>query len=385
MLLDRLRTALRTLFPHSRPRRLPASRQLADPLRARRRLLRLESLDERCLLAAVADLVAYRPVNPYINYAQHPVAESVESDPVQGPGIRINGDDDNLNRRADYLDRTTSTAGDNDLVRVDARGTGTTFTVSWTGPLQVWTTAKKTAPVANGAAVSANQSLWVEYASLTHTTGNSTTMTLSVAEPASSTSATDQLVFHSFQSEVIVLGGNSQEPRNVGTAGLGVFDIGVSLYDRGYDVQLFAHGQVSSNGRGAAYDEVSSAVLQRNVDNIAIVGYSWGGGATYELAAGLASNTALAAAGYRLQYTAYIDAIRHYSLSSETRFPTLSKYHDNFYQRKDWLLKGNAVSGANNVNATATSWGSTLVHTTLDDSLVLRSLLIGGLTARVVT
>ena len=66
-----------------------------------------------------------------------------------------------------------------------------------------------------------------------------------------------------------------------------------TLYDKGYDVHMFAHNQIQSTGRGAAYDEVVSAVLNRNVDNVAIFGYSWGGGATYELSQGLSTNTAL--------------------------------------------------------------------------------------------
>jgi hypothetical protein len=350
----------------------------------RRRTLALEPLDNRELLAAVADLVAYRPQTTHFNFAAYPVAEAVETDPAQGPGIRINGDDDNGNRRADYLDTTTSTAGDNDLVRVDTRGTGTQMTLAWTGPLAVWTTRTKSAPVANGAKVTTGQTLWVEYTSQTHSSANSAAMTLSVADAASSTTATDQVVFHSFRSEVIIIGGNTQEPKNVGTAGLGIFNLGASLYARGYDVQLFAHGQVQSTGRGAAYDEVASAVLNRNVDNIAIMGYSWGGGATYELAAGLKANSALAAAGYQLQFTAYIDAIRHYSLTAETRLPPGAKYLQNYYQRRDFLLKGNAASGANNVNVTSTAWGASLSHTTIDDSPTLHADLINALTTRVV-
>lgn len=357
---------------------------LASGPRRNRRGLRVERLEDRSLLAAVADLVAYRPVNPYLNYALHPVAEAVETDPALGPGIRVNGDDDNGNRRADYQDKTTAAAGDNDLVRVDARGAGTTFTVSWTGPLAVWTSSKKSAPVGQGAAINPNQSLWVEYASQTHSIGTSATLTLAVDDLATTTTASDQVVFHSFQSEVIVIGGNTQDPRRVGDPNLGIFTIGATLYDRGYDVQLFAHNQISSTGRGAAYNEVVNAVLKRNVDNVAILGYSWGGGATYELAAGLKSNAALATAGYKLQYTAYVDGIRHNSIVAETRLPVGTKFHDNFYQRNDFWLKGNAVAGANNVNVTTTDWGKSLTHTTVDDNATLQSLLVNSLATRIV-
>ena len=114
-----------------------------------------------------------------------------------------------------------------------------------------------------------------------------------------------------------------------------------------------------------------------------IFGYSWGGGATYELSVGLKNNTAIAGQ-YQLQYTAYVDGIRHNLLSAERRLPVNTKYHDNFYQRKDWLLRGDSVTGANNVNVTNTTWGKNLVHTTIDDNLTLQNMLVTNLMTRVI-
>lgn len=351
----------------------------------RSRCLKLEPLEDRSLLSALADLTAFRPINPYINAALHAVPEAVEENLKLGPGIRINGDDDNANRNPDYDDNSTAAAGDNDLVQVNVAGEGDSLTVAWTGALKLWTTPTKTAEVQLNGPVSNGQSLWVEYTSQTHTVGADTALTLTASEDVSGTTtiATDTVVFHSFQSLVVAIGGNSQDPRNVGDPRLGIFTIASTLYDSGYDVQLFAHNQIQSNGHGAAYDEVTSAVLNRNVDYVGILGYSWGAGATYELAKGLAANGALAPAGYHLQYTAYVDGIRHYSLRAETRKPVATQYHDNYYQRKDWLLRGNNVSGANNVNVTKTTWGKQLVHTTIDDNATLQSQLVNNLKARV--
>ena len=348
--------------------------------------LRFEQLEVRALMAADANLVAYRPVTDYINYALHPVPDVFESDPKLGPGIRVNGDDDNANGRADYSDTVTNSGGDNDLVRVDALGTGSTFNLAWTGPMAVWSTPTKSAAINNGGSVAAGQSLWVEYVSTTHTVGTSAAMTLSVADvtAAGTTTATDSIVFHSFQSVVIAIGGNTQDPSKFGDPNLGAFTMAGTLYDKGYDVHMFAHNQIQSTGRGAAYDEVVSAVLNRNVDNVAIFGYSWGGGATYELANGLKANTALAPAGYKLQYTAYVDGIRHNTISAETRLPPGTLYHDNYFQRKDLLPRGNTVSGAQNLNVTTTSWGKNLGHTTIDDSPTLQGLLVGSLMAHVI-
>jgi hypothetical protein len=340
-----------------------------------------EQLERRALMTASANLVAFRPVNEYIDYAQHPVAEATEADATRGPGIRINGDDDNRNGRPDFNDTTTAAGGDDDLVRVNVSGVGTRLTVGWTVPLAVWTSNTKTARIDNGASVSSGQSLWVEYVSSTHSTAG---MMLTAVETPTSTTATDTLTFHSFRSVVIAIGGRGADPNNFGDPNLGAYNIAAQLYDQGYDVHLYAHSNVESNGRGAAYDEVVSAVLNRNADNVAIIGYSWGGGATYELAGGLQSNSAIAAAGYRLQYSAYIDAVQHRGLFSETRKPAGTSYHDNFYQRRDLFFKGNSVSGANNVNVTNTSWGRRLAHIGIDDDPTVQATIIANLTSRVV-
>src|SRR5262245_3170450 len=315
----------------------------------RRRLL-VEGLEDRSLMAAVADLVAYRPVTDYINYVQHSVPATMEDSPTSGPGIRVNGDNDDGDQFADFSDSEIP-AGDNDLVRGDATGAGTSFVLSWDaqGPLAVWSSPTKSVAVSNPGMVAAGQSVWVEYVGQTDASPVTASLSLTVSDGLDS--ATDSVLFHRFQSVVIAIGGNTQDPRNFGDPRLGTFTMAGTLYDMGYDVQLFAHDKVQSNGQGAAYNAVKSAVLSRNVDYVAIFGYSWGGGATYELSVGL-KNTPELVGKYQLKYTAYVDGIRHGSISSETRLPAATAYHDNFYQRKDWLLRGNSVAGANNVNVT---------------------------------
>src|SRR5215203_4713052 len=120
MKLDRLLAAL--------GRRSSALRSYGLANKSRRLLV--ESLEDRSLMA-VADLIAYRPVTDYIDYSLHRVPDSVENcytfGPTcnaLGPGIRVNGDDDNGNQVPDFLDSTTGASGDNDLVRVDATGSG---------------------------------------------------------------------------------------------------------------------------------------------------------------------------------------------------------------------------------------------------------------------
>ena len=357
----------------------------------RSRRLLVECLEGRSLLA-VADLDAYRPLTEFIDYALHAVPESQEENVKQGPGIRVNGDDDNGStaggyQGADYRDPWPLPFPDNDLVRLDVSGAGNNSVLAWDpNALALWTSASKSAPIFPGEiTVSQSQplSLWVEYIAHGAAAPVATSISLTVTDLNSS--AVDSVLFHRFQSVVIAIGGNSQDPRNFGDSRLGTFTMAGALYDQGYDVHMYSHDQIQSNGQGAAYQEVVSAVLQRDVDNVAIYGYSWGSGATYDLSNGLSKNSALAPAGYVLQYTAYIDGIRHYSLSAETRKPIGTKYHDNYFQRKDWLLRGNNVSGANNVNVTTQrSWGKSLVHTTIDDRAELQAELLGKLKTRVI-
>jgi len=347
----------------------------ANPRRQRSALLRLECLEDR-VVPATADLIAHRPVTDYFNSAATVVPAANEESYTLGPGIRINGDDDNANGTPDYLDSGPLTSADNDLVQVDISAGTLTFTDN----LHVWTTQTKGQAIGNGTLLSSG-TVWVEYASLTHTTDNtSAVMTLTATDDSGT--ATDKLVFHSFQSVVIAIGGNSQNPANVGDPNLGVFTIAANLYKSGYDVHMYWHSDVSSTGAGPAFNEVASAVKYRNVDYVAIFGYSWGGGATYELARGLQNDASLSGQ-YTLSYTAYIDAITHYSITSERRLPPGTQYHDNIYQRRDWLLRGNSVTGAVNLNVTNTSWGKNLVHTTIDDNGTVQNTIFNDLSSHV--
>jgi hypothetical protein len=53
---------------------------------------------------------------------------------------------------------------------------------------------------------------------------------------------------------------------------------------------------------------------------------------------------------------------------SPRQFRPGTLYADNVYQRHDWLLRDNYVAGANNLNVSTTTWGQTLVHTTIAES-----------------
>ncbi len=340
---------------------------------------RLEPLEDR-RVPATANLIAYRPVTEYLNYAKFRVPASQEMSHNLGPGIRINRDDDNGNSVADYLDNGITAGNDNDLVRVDVAATGTAAQLDFDSKLRVWTSRTKKQEILSGTPITVTI-VWVEYVGSGHTSATAPAdLTLTVSD--ASGDASDKVRFHTFRSVVIAIGGNGQNPAKVGDPSQGVFTIASVLYQRGFDVHMYRHDQVVSSGAGAAYNEAIRAVKRRNVKNVAIFGFSWGGGATYELARGLKANASLHAR-YTLRYTGYIDGITHHAISSEQRFPPGSAYHDNIYQRRDWLIQGNSVAGAHNVNASATGWGSSLVHTSIDDNGTVRSIIISNLIRRV--
>ena len=108
-----------------------------------------------------------------------------------------------------------------------------------------------------------------------------------------------------------------------------------------------------------------------------------GGRCDLKLSVGLKNNTAIADQ-YQLQYTAYVDGIRHKLLSAERRLPVNTKYHDNFYQRKDWPLKGDSVTARTTSTLRNTTWGQNLVHTTIDDNATLQNTLVTNLMKRII-
>lgn len=348
--------------------------------RSATRQLALEPLGRRELCAVMADLVAYRPVTDAIDYSKHAVPEAAETDLAKGPGIRINGDDDNRNGAADRLDKSRSLLSDDDLIRVDVRSNAASNRITWTGDLAVWTSANKRSAVTNGQQLIGNQTLWVEYVGTKHSQGANTTLKLT--STTGNTIASDQLVFHTFQTDVVAIGGALQTP----IFQQGVFEIAVGLYKEGYDVHLFRNIAVNRQGTGAplgipsAYDEARSAILKRGVSNIALVGMSYGGGAVHDLARAMENTPSLRG---RLQYTAYIDAIQHYSVPpvAERRLPPGTKHHDNIFQHNDWLIQGDTVPGADR-NVDASSWrdarGRKLIHATIDrDAAVQNQISLG--------
>ncbi len=110
----------------------------------------------------------------------------------------------------------------------------------------------------------------------------------------------------------------------------------------GRDVHIFVSGAVDPvNGSGPALDEIVTAINDRGVDKVALLGYSRGGGKVYELAEALDGNPAITRP-FTIPMTAYVDAINallaldpyasYPKPLPEIKRPPLSLYHLNQYQ-----------------------------------------------------
>jgi cysteine-rich repeat protein len=328
-------------------------------------------------------LTAYRPQTEAYGspFQRRAVPEAQEE--VPGAGIRFNGDDDNGNGLADATD--AAVANENDLIELNVQlapfpvPAGWEYAVVRSAPnVKLWYQSAKgiAALDANDEVVltpgSASFALWAEGVAA------APAAIQLVARPAGggAAAAMDQVVLQPFTSVVIALGGENQTPDDPPASNDGMFNIAVNLHAMGYDVHMYDEDHVSSSGAGQAYDEVVRAVAQRGIGIVSIFGYSHGGGSTHDLAERLANNAG-SIGTFTIPYTAYVDAIENDSdidIESERRLPPGTQYHVNYYQRNDFFIRGNSVSGANvNLNVNSTPWGGDLEHTGVDDHANVRN------------
>lgn len=131
---------------------------------------------------------------------------------------------------------------------------------------------------------------------------------------------------------------------------------------------MYEHDDVI-DGEGPAYDMIVSAVNDRGVTDIAIMGYSWGGGDTYDLAELLQQNKNGTVTDitqpFGIAFTGYIDAISTGTLFAETRRPPLSAFHCNQWETNTPLPHGAYSDG--DTDEDRSSLG--LTHLSIDDDV----------------
>ena len=157
---------------------------------------------------------------------------------------------------------------------------------------------------------------------------------------------TEELVYRPFDSVTCAMVGEFQ------TAGLVDAERGTNLWVRdmlldGYDVHVWDDGHdwfggddADEWGRGPAHDTIVNAVNHHGQSQIALVGYSHGGGAVYNVAWRVNNNFADTNGNtiikpFSFVFTGYIDAVSNsnfLNFYSEDRRPPASNYHLNQYQ-----------------------------------------------------
>jgi subtilisin-like proprotein convertase family protein len=331
------------------------------------------------------EMTAFRPQsetygNPLLRRA---VSDAEEED--LGAGIRINGDDDNINGTADRDDASVS--DENDLIEVELKvsqapaAPGIEYVIRRSNPnIRVWGSPNKDLAIldANDESTlgfeSLTQSVWVE-----NPNGGDAFLDFESREVQSLlVMSTDRIRFFPFTSLVIGLHGEFQFPTDpVFGPNEGVSVLAVALHGEGYDSHMYVENDVASDGSGPVYDEIVAAVQSRGVTSLALYGFSHGGGSIYDLAERLQANRA-GIGEFDILFTAYIDGVENDSdldLDPEIRLPPDTQYHVNYYQQFGFIPPwGDSVPGANvDVNVTSTFWGFLLVHITITNSINIQT------------
>jgi len=342
-----------------------------------------------------AQLTVYRPTTP--PFAVTPVPDAAEAGDG-GAGIRYNGDDDNDNNVAD--DTEAPVAGEDDLIRVSITGQSIfalPATHEWAlrrgnGAVRAWLTPDKQFQEVFGANNTGAVDFTDHFLEWSNPALTAANLELGVREIATGRFIrTDVVSLYRFQSVVIALGGEDQvpadppsEPNNHGT-----FQVAIALCQNGYNVYMFDEDVVSNNGSGLAYNTVANAVANQAISNVAIYGYSHGGGSTFDLA-----NRITAFLAPSIPFTSYVDAVANGSdqdVQQELRFPPGSAFHLNHYQHGtigDCWLDGGPVPGSNppptGLDVETTPWGAGAKHGTIDDFVQVRNAIVNQLTTRVI-
>ncbi|MDA3800501.1 MAG: hypothetical protein PF692_15690 [Kiritimatiellae bacterium] len=309
-------------------------------------------------------MTAYRPQTEGVGYGnpfqKHAVPDDQEENP--GTGIRVNGD-------------TETGANENDFIEVELKiesypaPAGLAYILKRNNTnIKVWDSQSMGNAILDSGTEatvtfsSDTKTVWVE-----NPDGGTADLEF-VARVGSIDVDSDKIHFYPFTSVVIVLGGEGQNPDDpVNDPGNhGTFEIAIDLYQQGYDVHMYNEDVVASEDRGGvAYEEVENAVNNRNVTQIAVFGYSHGGGSTYDLAVNLNNHE------YTITYAAYIDAVKQPLAEQENRRPPGTAFLGNYYQNNGVLeLGGGPVPGADfELDVTTTAWGANLEHGNIDDHL----------------
>ena len=245
---------------------------------------------------------------------------------------------------ADRLESGNEIPEENDLieVKVDRLPGQGNLVLSPGGSLKLYYNHDKETPIPFDVEtlpfVNNTINVFVEWIDNGHGTDN-----LSLVNPATSM-VLDTIRFHTFRGLVAVFGGATQNPGDTDGDGSigdyvgasttnreGMFDLAQTLYDTGWDVLAFDSTTFDVDNNLAA-TEIINAQNLRLVEQYAVLGYSWGGGATHDLLERLYDEF------YPASFGVFLDAIEHGTIFAEDDWPLDVLYLLNIYQRNEGLL-----------------------------------------------
>jgi Ca2+-binding RTX toxin-like protein len=297
------------------------------------------------------NLTAYRPMfgpGSYLPFPKTAVVEVDEASQTLGPGIRINGDDDNNNGVQDFSDNA-NVPGENDLIEMlveRTAGQNNLVLTRSSTDIAIWMSSTKSTPISfpNNGLQSAplqftgNQlTVFGEWTSATY--GEADVQLIDM----NTSTVIDAIKFHTFTSVIVVFGGNNQspvdengdgqisDPRNPENAAdhEGMYAIAQQLYESGWDVHPY-NEEESTAAADLPYKEVANAVSRRSAIglalDVAILGYSHGGGATRNFSERLHDNN------INVDFAAMIDAVDYWGTNQENDYPDGVDYLLNIFQ-----------------------------------------------------
>ena len=218
--------------------------------------------------------------------------------------------------------------------------------------------------------------VWVE-----NPNGGSADLELQAKGDSGFVVCSDKIHFYPFTSIVIVFGGEFQDTvTDPPPTGAMIYSVATRLFQGGYDAHMYEEPDDDDivNTEDSAFNEIASAVNMRQVNAVAVIGYSHGGGSTWRVAHRLSTENP----PIGLSFTAYVDAIVQGSIyMAETRYPTNSAYHANYYQVDLFGLSGAPTAEPPLV---ATNWYFPLLsHGNIDDEPIVLNDIIQRLIGQV--
>ena len=183
---------------------------------------------------------------------------------------------------------------------------------------------------------------------------------------------------------IAVIAGRLQDEANlVDIDQQGVIKLTVRLRGQGYNAHLYTtwgpNRTAREDGSGKIYDDIVAAA-NAGIHNLAVVGYSHGGGVTYQVINRLNINHHFGGLTMnRAVYSAYIDAYTRpggpypFLGFPENHYPNPSEHHDNWFACAPGVEPLRIVNGAVNMNALSRADEQALPenervnHLTIDD------------------